>query len=154
MKIKVLGATLLGSILLFGCAMTGSDVPWEKAQATTEVEQTTVTLESNVWGNKMPTFDQTHLMPLQGTLILTSDKAIPSDLAVASIWIRHDSEILKVAKDAFDVEAVNEGQWKISFKQDDHFEGALSVADVAIELKSDTQNIWLVEKSIKIDIVH
>ncbi|GEA50604.1 hypothetical protein VIN01S_14080 [Vibrio inusitatus NBRC 102082] len=154
MRVKVLGTVLLGSALLFGCASTGEQVPWMEAASTVQVEQTSVTLESTMWGNKMPTFDEVHSIPLHGSLILSSSDAIPADLGVTSIWIRHNGEAFQIDANAFDLEAVTEKQWKISFKQMEHYDGNFESADVAVELESDVQKIWLVEKSVDVDTVY
>lgn len=154
MRVKVLGTVVLSCALLFGCASSGGDVPWKEATATAQVEQTSVTLESTMWGNKMPTLGEVHSFPLHGTLILSSNDIIPADLGVTSIWIRHTGEEFQIDADAFDVEAMTEKQWKISFKQMEYFDGSFESADVAVELESDTQKIWLVEKSVDVDTVY
>lgn len=154
MRVKVLGTILLSSALLFGCASTGEAVPWMEAAPTAQVEQTRVTLESTMWGNRMPTFDEAHSIPLHGSLILSSNDVIPADLDVASIWIRHNGQALQIDADAFDVEAITEKQWKISFKQMEYNDGNFESADVAVELENDVQKIWLVEKSVDVDTVY
>ncbi|OBT07322.1 hypothetical protein A9264_07725 [Vibrio sp. UCD-FRSSP16_10] len=153
MKVKALGAILLGSALLFGCASM-INVPWTEASSTVKIEQTDVALNASVWRNKMPTLNESKTFALHGTVVLSSDKMIPADVIVKSIWLRHDDEVLQVDEGSFDVEAINEQQWKVSFKQDDDFNGEISNADLAVELDNGTHQIWLVNSSIDVDTVY
>ncbi|CAM4131167.1 hypothetical protein [Vibrio neonatus] len=154
MKVKVLSAILLSSTLLFGCASI-CNAPWDTASATSSVEQTKVTLDANMWGNKMPTIGESAASaPLHGNLVLSSDKTIPADLAVTAIWVRYAGETFLIDEEAFDVEAINEKQWKISFKQDQAFNDNAAAADVAVELKGETQKVWLIDKAVDVDAVY
>ncbi|GAD80703.1 hypothetical protein [Vibrio ezurae] len=153
MKVKVVSAILLSSTLLFGCASI-CHAPWDTASTTSIVEQTKVTLDANMWGNKMPTIGEEPSFPLHGSLVLNSEKMIPADLSVSAVWVRYAGETFLIDEDDFDVEAINEKQWKLSFKQDQRFNDKVTVADVAVELKGESQAVWLVDKAVNVDAVY
>lgn len=155
MNAKMLGVALLSGSFLFGCTATTTDdnIQWD-SKSTSEIEQHQVTLSTTMWINKMPMIDADPIAPLHGSLLLSSDSEIPADLSVESIWVRHGNESLKINEGEFEMMALSDLQWQVSFKQSPHFAEDVSSLDIAIQLKSDNQVIWLTEQGVDVDIVY
>ncbi|GAM67832.1 hypothetical protein JCM19236_4758 [Vibrio sp. JCM 19236] len=151
MKLKAVAGALVCASLLIGCA-SSEDVQWQK-ESSAMVENTNINLESRMWLNKMPMIGEEPSIPLHGSIILSADQDIPADLGVVSIWLRHNDETVEISEDNFEVEALNENQWKISFKQTEHFEEEVDSADIAILMENEQKKVWLAERGVKVDLV-
>ncbi|GAM54234.1 hypothetical protein JCM19231_226 [Vibrio ishigakensis] len=151
MKLKAAAGALVCASLLIGCA-SSEVVQWQK-ESSAMVENTNINLESRMWLNKMPMIGEEASIPLHGSIILSADQDIPADLGVVSIWLRHNDESVEISEDNFEVEAVNENQWKISFKQTEHFEEEVDSVDIAILMENEQKKVWLAEQGVKVDLV-
>ena len=151
MKLKAVAGALVCASLLIGCA-SSEDVQWQK-ESSAMVENTSINLESRMWLNKMPMIGEEPSIPLHGSIILSADQDIPADLGVVSIWLRHNDESVEISEDNFEVEAVSENQWKISFKQTEHFEEEVDSVDIAILMENEQKKVWLAEQGVKVDLV-
>ncbi|WP_261816668.1 hypothetical protein [Vibrio gallicus] len=151
MKLKLLASALACTSLLFGCATT-SNVPWQN-QASVSVEKTNINLTSSLWINKMPTIGEEPTAPLHGSLSLSADREIPANMDVTAIVLRHGSDVVEVSDKDFEVEAGSENQWKVSFKQPEHFANEVDTLDVGVLLDNGQKQVWAVDKNVKVDLV-
>ncbi len=151
MKIKAVSSALVCASLLIGCA-SNQDIQWQEASSAV-VESTNISLDSRMWLNKMPAIGEEPSTPLHGSIVLSADQDIPADLGVVSIWLRHAEETIEVNEANFEVEALSENQWKISFKQMEHFVEEVDSVDIAILMENEQEKIWLAEQNVKVDLV-
>lgn len=152
MKFKAVAGALVCASLLIGCA-SSEDVQWQKGSSAM-VENTNISIESRMWLNKMPMIGEEPSTPLHGSIILSADQDIPVDLGVVSLWVRHGDESVQISEQNFEVEAVTENQWKISFKQTEHFDEEVDSLDVAVQMENDQKQVWLTEQDVKVDLVY
>ncbi|WP_394248937.1 hypothetical protein [Vibrio profundi] len=137
-------------LALAGCSTT--NVSWDQ-DSQIEVSQSTVTLKSNLWLNKMPTIGEEQEHNLHGALYLESDSDLPADLTVKSVSLKQGENTWIVDGEALDLRTHSETQWEVAFVWQLDVDADL-VVDVAVEVEQAGQSQWLVENEVKVDSVY
>ncbi|MGF1752467.1 hypothetical protein L4C33_02580 [Vibrio makurazakiensis] len=141
---------LVCALALAGCATT--NVSWDQ-DSQIEVAQSTVTLKSNLWLNKMPTIGEASEHNLHGALNLASTADLPADLTVNNVSIKQGENTWLIDGDDLDLRTHNESQWEVAFTWQLGVDVEQTV-DVALEVEQAGKTQWLVEKDVKIDAVY
>ncbi|MBW3697103.1 hypothetical protein EK599_15490 [Vibrio sp. T187] len=141
---------LVGLLALAGCTTTA--VSWQQDNQI-EVAQSTVTLKSNLWLNKMPTIGEEQDKNLHGALYLEANNDLPADLAVKSVSIKQGDNTWMIDGDALELRTHNETQWEVAFVWQLAIDNTKTV-DVALELEHGGNAQWLVESAVNIDSVY
>ena len=137
-------------LALAGCSTT--NVSWDQ-DSQIEVAQSTVTLKSNLWLNKMPTIGEEQEHNLHGALYLESNSDLPADLTVKSVSLKQGENTWIVDGEALDLRTHSETQWEVAFVWQLDVDADLAV-DVAVEVEQAGQSQWLVENEVKVDSVY
>lgn len=137
-------------LALAGCSTT--NVSWDQ-DSQIEVAQSTVTLKSNLWLNKMPTIGEGQEHNLHGALYLESNSDLPADLTVKSVSLKQGENTWIVDGEALDLRTHSETQWEVAFVWQLDVDADLAV-DVAVEVEQAGQSQWLVENEVKVDSVY
>lgn len=137
-------------LALAGCSTT--NVSWDQ-DSQIEVAQSTVTLKSNLWLNKMPTIGEEQEHNLHGALYLESNSDLPADLTVKSVSLKQGENTWIVNGEALDLRTHSETQWEVAFVWQLDVDADLAV-DVAVEVEQAGQSQWLVENEVKVDSVY
>lgn len=137
-------------IALAGCST--AQVEWQQDNQV-EVAETTITMKSNLWLNKMPTIGESQDKTLHGAIYLESDTQLPATLAVESLTVKQGADTLLVTSDDLDLRTHSQTQWEVAFVWQLEIDSDKPV-DVAVELKDGEIVKWLVEKDVKVDTVY
>ncbi|WGV99805.1 hypothetical protein QF117_18055 [Vibrio sp. YMD68] len=148
-KITLISLTL---ILLGGCQNT--EVNWQES-STTVVSQTQIELKSSLWVDRMPTIGETSQSEenLHAAIYIESQDELPAELDINRVSIKQGGEEWLISSEEFDIRTHNSKQWEIAFVWQLPVNPALPV-DVALQLSSDGQEQWLVERDVNIDMVY
>ncbi|KOO14699.1 DNA polymerase III subunit beta [Vibrio xuii] len=147
---KKVALVSLGVALLAGCAT--QQVGWEQDNQAV-IAESTVTLKSNLWLNKMPTIGEVQDNTLHGALYLESDSTLPAELDVENISIQQGEETWVIDGDLLEMRTHSPNQWEVVFVWQFPVDPNQPV-NVALLLNNNDKVEWLVENNVKIDTVY
>lgn len=144
----------LACLLLGGCA--SHEIEWQNIDQVT-MAQTTISLESNLWVNMMPTItmEDPDAKPqtIFGSLQLQSSQQLPADLNVEQVAIRQGEQYWLIKKDQLDIRSHSPNEWEIAFKQPVEINTAKKV-DIAVQLSNSKEEKELFNNKVKVDFVY
>ncbi|MGC9401567.1 hypothetical protein [Vibrio genomosp. F10] len=149
---KKIALISLALTVLGGCQNT--EVNWQES-STTVVAQTQIELKSSLWVDRMPTIGESSQSEenLHAAIYIESQGELPAELDINRVSIKQGGEEWLISSEEFDIRTHNSNQWEIAFVWQLPVNPGLPV-DVALQLSSDGQEQWLVERDVNIDMVH
>ncbi|WP_070962381.1 hypothetical protein [Vibrio sonorensis] len=147
---KKVAAVVLGLGLLAGCSSQQGE--WVDNRPV-EFAGTSLSLESNLWFNKMPTIGEVQDKTLHGAVYLEAEETLPADLEIESVTLRQGDEVVLIEGDLLELRTHSEHKWEVAFVWQLELEESQPV-DVALTLNDGQSSQIIVEQDVKIDSVY
>ncbi|CAH0527055.1 hypothetical protein [Vibrio hippocampi] len=152
---KIISAALFSAVLM-GCSVSHDSSTWQANNAASIATQT-VKLESNLWIDLMPQIGQsmplTKEQNLHGALNLTSPQQLPAEMDVSQVVLKQADNTWELDSKDFDLRNHSETHWEIAFKWQVNVNSTAPV-DVAVQLVSGSDKVWVANKQVTIDTVY
>lgn len=136
------------AIALAGCATTMNTTDWQ-GNTFTYIVGERVTLQSNVWLNKMPMVGEVGVKA-NAALSLNALTTISSDIEVVQVLFRQGEQEWHLSDDQYEIRPHEENYWEIAASWKGEVDPSQRI-DIAVELTDGNgSSEWLVEEQVKV----
>lgn len=136
------------AIALSGCAATMNTTDWQ-GSTFTYIAGEGITLQSNVWLNKMPVVGETGIK-VNAALSLNALTTISSDIEVVQVLFRQGEQEWHLSEEQYEIRPHEENYWEIAASWKGDVDPSQRI-DIAVELTDGHgSSEWLVEEQVKV----